>query len=272
MGPESIWIASSDGLCVNPPTRHEAFWWLFEHLHLWVTKGAKVFVGWDFSFGLPKGGTALVMAKRRACWADWWDFLSQVVKDDVENRNNRFWVAKLLNRQAGGKGPFWGRAGGSVLRGVPRRKPQFPFQGVREYRECDERLRRIYRWVSSPFQLAGAGAVGGQMLVGIPYVHRLRREPSLEGVSFVYPFELDEITVALNRRGGISVHSEIFLPTSHYSLALFPKDKGQVLAFVAKATRTWKTKEFYENFYQVLRLPGQTKEKVLKEEGWAIVG
>ncbi|MCL6624187.1 MAG: hypothetical protein K6T17_06160, partial [Fimbriimonadales bacterium] len=179
-GKDSIWIATSEGLCINPPTRVEAFQWLLHHLHQWSLRKVRVFVGWDFPFGLPEAGCALVLGKRGAFWKDWWSFLYQEFRDDAKNRNNRFWVAQNLNRQARGVGPFWGWKGKRSVRGLPSRKPRFPFRGVAEYRECDLRARLLHRWASSPFQMTGAGAVGSQMIVGIPYVRRLWQHPVLK--------------------------------------------------------------------------------------------
>ncbi len=270
-GKDSIWIATSEGLCVNPPTRGEAYRWLLRHLRRWSLRGVRVFVGWDFPFGLPEGGCALVLGRRGALWKDWWSFLEQAVRDDARNRNNRFWVAQHLNRQAGGGGPFWGWKGKTRIRGVPPRKPRFPFRGVGEYRECDLQARFLHRWVSSPFQMTGAGAVGSQMIMGIPYVHRLWQDPALKGTSFLYPFEMRERREALNERGSINVHAEVFLPIVPFARDLFPKDKNQVLSFVSRAERKGGTGELAEVFSQVWELPCKIQKKVLKEEGWALI-
>jgi hypothetical protein len=109
------------------------------------------------------------------------------------------------------------------------------------------------------------------MVMGIPYVYRLRRSPLLKGSSLLYPFELAKLEDTISRQGALCVHSEVFLPAFGSPSFAYPRDKGQVLSFVSLAESWGRTGRLSEVFYQVRELPEETQKAVLKEEGWGLV-
>ncbi len=107
--------------------------------------------------------------------------------------------------------------------------------------------------------------------MGIPYVYRLRQFPAFRQRSFIYPFEMGELEQALNEKGALVVHTEIFLPLSLSEQSLTPRDKDQVLSFVFRAEQAGKGGELSQVFHQISELPATVLKKVLREEGWTLV-
>ena len=60
------------------------------------------------------------------------------------------------------------------------------------------------------WKLLGAGSVGGQTLVGIPYLHRLRRHVDLADKSAVWPFETNFTPTPTPQKGPYVIHAEIW--------------------------------------------------------------
>jgi precorrin-8X/cobalt-precorrin-8 methylmutase len=203
LGPDSVWWSLARWVDREPsletgnaPTRHafaaELVAWLRGPL-----AGLRVLVGFDFPFGYPRGFAAALGHRGRAAdaWAAAWQTLGDAVRDDASNANNRFEVAAALNaRISGGFGPFFGRprsAPPAVAAHLsPRQREVFEFPLPTRGGGSLERMRladRAARTASTPwFVYGGANAVGGQALVGIPHVARLREAiPEAR----VWPFE-----------------------------------------------------------------------------------
>lgn len=110
-GRDSIWIGirkAGEEMTppANPATREEATSQLQEALERFVSKGKRVLVGFDFPFGYPGGfANAFSRGDLEGCspWRFTWDRLKAEIKDDAKNRNNRFDVARALNRQVGAR-------------------------------------------------------------------------------------------------------------------------------------------------------------------------
>jgi molybdopterin molybdotransferase len=145
-----------------------------------LDQGERLFLGVDFCFGFPAGfGRALT---GRADPFAVWDWFENAIQDTPQS-NNRFEVAAGINRQLGqGKGPFWGNASAQDLDGLPRAKErrENPFP---ERRKCEEQAKGSF----PIWQLAYAGAVGSQVLVGLPVLNRLRKR--FAGQVAVWPFD-----------------------------------------------------------------------------------
>jgi len=128
--------------------------------------------------------------------------IASMIEDDERGRNNRFDVAAALNQRiakASGKavGPFWGRPGTVELRDVPRARPDDT--GVRRLRACEHAARAAgLPAPKSPWQLAGAGAVGSQSLMAMPMLDRLLWKPPGGAPASLWPFEPsgDGLTIA----------------------------------------------------------------------------
>jgi precorrin-8X/cobalt-precorrin-8 methylmutase len=202
LGRDSVWLCLHGREPENPPTRAAATARIRELLAGLVGEGKRVLVGFDFPFGYPRGFGG---------WRDTWNLLRAEIRDEDDNRNNRFEVAARINERFGGHGPFWG---GAVSRG------RGSLAGLAELRATEGALR-----VQSPWKLAGAGSVGSQALVGIPRVASLREDPELAEVSRVWPFEPID--------GARIVHAEIW-PGVVPLEPLHPvRDAAQVATLVA---------------------------------------
>ncbi len=187
-GKDSIWWAAVIGEdCVleprNPPTRHAAIESLAAFIADELDAGRRVLAGFDFPFGYP-AGVAERLTGRAAAFA-LWDWLAERIEDKPDNRNNRFEVAEKINGCWQGVGPFWGR---------PRQWSQFTNIPTREKdRTCQPLERRIAdlraKGAKTVWQLAYAGSVGSQVLMGLPALKRLLGDPRIGGRAAVWPFD-----------------------------------------------------------------------------------
>ena len=172
-GRDSIWIARSDGhrtTVENHPTRRSAERRLGDIVD--AGHDRRTLIGVDFSFGYP-AGTGAAMGVGADPWRSTVALISELVVDDDRNTNNRFEVAAALNeRMTGEAAPFWGCPPTRVTPTLRSTKPG-SFGPVGEWRIAERRLRHVGARPSSCWQLLGAGAVGGQTLLGLPMVHRL---------------------------------------------------------------------------------------------------
>jgi len=141
--------------------------------------GRRLLCAFDFPFGYPRGFAAHVTGTDDPFAL--WDWFSAHIVDPPDGANNRFEVAQTLNAMFEGDGPFWGKHSRAAWPGIPYRKAGIPFDTVPEKRSCET----VSKASSSCFQMAFPPTVGGQVMMGLPTLNRLRR---LEGVR-VWPFE-----------------------------------------------------------------------------------
>nr|WP_222934379.1 cobalamin biosynthesis protein CbiG [Caulobacter sp. 17J80-11] len=171
----------------NPATRAEAEALLRNLLADFRRRGEKVLVGFDFCLGLPEG-TAARLGLEGEPWTATWKFLGQNVVDKPDNSNNRFQVAAKMNRLMTDEArPFWGGPARQAQRWLSTTKPD-SLGDIPEYRRCELATRKLgaKSMAKSVWQMHGAGAVGGQSLVGIAAVRRLVEE--LGPAAAVWPF------------------------------------------------------------------------------------
>jgi hypothetical protein len=160
-------------------------------------RDARVLVGFDFPFGYPTGFARALGHRGVAsdAWRAIWTRLEREVQDDDQNANNRFAVAASMNADVSGSfGPFYGRP---ALKDVATTRTlstkqsgffEYPLRTLRgprlaRVRETDQRGGTA----STPwFVFGGGNSVGGQALVGIPHVSRLRAQHE---DARVWPFE-----------------------------------------------------------------------------------
>ncbi len=174
-GADSIWLAIYERgrpeRVSNPPTRDAAMAELVDALSDLAARGLTVLVGCDFAFGFPAGFAAGLGA---GDWKGVWRRLEAEISDGADNANNRFQVAARLNELLSGQAaPFWG---------CP---PTADFAGLAERRLAEQRLPTT----KSVWQIFYNGSVGGQSLVGIPHLARLRRHPWIADFTRIWPFE-----------------------------------------------------------------------------------
>lgn len=139
----------------------------------------RILFGFDFPFGYPKG-FAHALTGEHAPFAVW-DWLSDHI-EDTPKANNRFQVAGQINAKFPGVGPFWFNAVKDEIADLPRKDTRSN-HGMVENRHCDSLAKGAF----TCWQLGGAGAVGGQVLTGLPVLNRLRKKFADQVA--VWPFE-----------------------------------------------------------------------------------
>jgi hypothetical protein len=191
-GKDAIWIGQAGpgteaGQPRHVPSRAEAERAIAAMLGRALAAGQRALVGLDFAFGYPAGFAARLTgrAEAAAVWAE----LALRIEDGPDNTNNRFHVAAGINAAFGGAGPFWGRPPTLPLPTLPTHRPPLP-DGLARHRIVEARLRAASgpgQAVKSVWQIFYTGSVGGQVLVGLPFLHRLKLRFGA-GIA-VWPFE-----------------------------------------------------------------------------------
>ena len=161
--------------------------WLAALVEEELAAGRRLCLGFDFPFGYPAGfGEWLVGSDDPLQLWDWFE----ACIEDAPRANNRFDVAGRINLRFGGRGPFWGNGLKRDVDGLPRTKRGYanPFPERR-------RVEHLARGSFTCWQMSGAGSVGGQVMMGLPVLSRLRRR--FAGQVAVWPFEALDRPVAL---------------------------------------------------------------------------
>lgn len=182
----------------------------------------RVLVGFDFAFGYPAGFAEAAdvvpgdeSANARYLWK--WLYLRMLNADKEEDR---FKVAAELNDSVVGlkkgvkKGPLWGRPSDRHDDPLPPKNPYFdpdrkkpPSKVEEEKMEWPEgdfkfRIKRrtdeVALGAKTVWQLFGRGAVGSQVLLGVPYLHDLQERLSTEDKRCVI-WPLDGIAISSRR-------------------------------------------------------------------------
>ena len=193
------------------------------------------------------------MAAKRELYAK----IARRITDGDDNSNNRFAVAAALNAElnAGRPGPFWGcpqHEKGPTLTARALHRVGGPFP---ERRVAEERLAS--RGIQTCWKLYTRGAVGSQMLLGLPVLHRLLQRSGTK----LWPFETD-----WDRELSGTVLAEIW-PT------LFDdachdhriKDARQVLASVR-----WMDEHVPGALARPVSIDRDEEVKVMAGEGWIL--
>lgn len=261
-------------------TRFTCLSYLRDRLLHHVSLKRRVFLGFDFAYGYPTGfAQALDLKGELPAWRKVWNELSRLIKDDENNNNNRFEVAAELNARCGdpSPGPFWGCP---VGRELPTLEMKSPVQGYPYKVAHDLAIDRL-RWVDKRergiqpiWKLIGSGSVGGQTLVGIPIVCKLRDDPLLAPISKVWPFETGFTSQPTPDAGPFVLHVEIWpgvVPDSLDSNLTIP-DQAQVRAVVYWLSRLDASGQLTELFAQPAGLPEEATKACVEEEGWIIGG
>ncbi len=188
---DAIWIGEARGGAAESTylrTRAAAEDWLGARIARARADGERLLIGADFAFGFPAGFAAGLTGRAEALAV--WEWLAGALSDGPDNRNDRFAVAARMNRAFPGLGPFWFNPG-SEIPDLPRKgRARHGYGPLDDMRRAD----RQARGAQSVFRLGGAGAVGSQVLTGLPVLWRLRAQ----GGVAVWPFEpLDEVPVVL---------------------------------------------------------------------------
>ncbi|AYV49037.1 cobalamin biosynthesis protein CbiG [Caulobacter flavus] len=169
----------------NPATRNEAEAKLAVILDDLKKRGERALVGFDFPLGFPRGFSQALNLPGATPWRAVWDQLNKMVKDKADNTNNRFGVGSEINRRlTGGPFPFWGCPPKDALTTLqPKRTREHGPSDLPEFRHADVAAKGAH----SIWKLYYNGSVGGQAIMGIPAVRRLKdaRDETVR----VWPFE-----------------------------------------------------------------------------------
>ncbi len=154
--------------------------WLNDLFASELAAGRRVLAGFDFPFGYPAGFAKSVTGSSDpfALWA----WFNEHITDNAKS-NNRFDIAGQLNARTDGVGPFWAN-------GLQRDIPSLPRKGNDRSKNPFPERRAVEARAKGSFtcwQMAGAGAVGSQIMMGLPVLHRMR-ERFANDLS-VWPFE-----------------------------------------------------------------------------------
>jgi molybdopterin molybdotransferase len=180
---DAIWLGvTRDGASEEPiycRSRQEAEAKIAQVIEQETQAGRRVLCAFDFPFGYPAGFARKVTGSDDPLVL--WDWFAARITDAADGSNNRYEVAETLNRMFEGIGPFWGKSHKDRWPDIPYGKTGIIYDTTAEKRTCDG----VTKASSSCFQMAFPPTVGGQVMMGLPMLSRLRR---LAGVR-VWPFE-----------------------------------------------------------------------------------
>lgn len=162
--------------------------WLYDLFTTEIAAGRRVLAGFDFPFAYPTGFAKSVTGTTDpfALWA--W-FARQVT--DTPKSNNRFDIAGKLNSMSDGVGPFWANGLARDITNLPRKGNDRTANPFPERRQVENAAKGSF----TCWQMAGAGAVGSQVMMGLPVLHRLRARFA-DDVS-VWPFETKDTSITV---------------------------------------------------------------------------
>ena len=139
---DAIYIAQGVEDSINTHycrTRFRAYTLLKETIEDSLKHENRLLCGFDFAFGYPTGFCEKITNKPDIF--AFWDWLSDEIKDDDTNKNNRFEVASKLNSYFEGIGPFWGCPQSVNIENLPHKgNDRFGADRPDERRLIDKRL------------------------------------------------------------------------------------------------------------------------------------
>lgn len=284
--PDNVWIGEQiphqnyqvEKYCCS---RNECTEHLGDILKKHIREGLRVLIGFDFSYGYPKGlPTIYEYDGGPQSWWLIWEELSNKIQDAQNNNNNRFQVANDLNAMIGGlpPGPFWGHPHGQNWANLWPTSPGFPFRtangiSLDRLRLVDSRLPGV----QETWKLFGRGAVGSQALVGIPRLYYLRNLKGLSQHSKVWPFETGFTQVPVPNQGPFILHAEIWPGVVRQEtdklLSMEPqliRDRAQVRAMCSWAAQLDENNELGRLFGRPTALSDTQMQDCIEEEGWIL--
>ena len=176
---DAIWICESGGEPHYLRNRALAEAHLNSLIEAALTSGERLAIGFDFPFGYPLGFAAHLTGRPDPLVL--WEWFERRI-EDAPRANNRFDIAGDINLSFGGRGPFWANGLKRDIDGLPRTKAGY------ENPLPDRRVvETLARGSFTCWQMAGAGSVGGQVMMGLPVLSRLRKR--WPGQVAAWPFE-----------------------------------------------------------------------------------
>jgi len=169
---DAIWACIAEGREAEKPRyfRNRSVFetWFHDFLASQIKRQKRTFCGFDFPFGYPKDFAKSVTGREDPFAL--WDWLERHISD-TPKANNRFEVAHKLNQLSDGIGPFWGNGTKTDWADLPRKGSARMGHGWPEKREAELHAKGSF----TVWQLAGAGSVGSQTLMGLPVLQRARQ-------------------------------------------------------------------------------------------------
>ena len=181
---DAIWVGVNRGDQSEDPlyfrNRQVYTAWITAFIDAELIAGRRAMIGFDFPFGYPAGfGKHLIGTDDPIALWQW--FHERV--EDAPKANNRFDIAGQINGTLPGIGPFWAN-------GLKREIPNLPRKGLARTANPFLERRAVEHLAKGSFtcwQLAGAGAVGSQTIMGLPVLQTLRA--TFPNKISVWPFE-----------------------------------------------------------------------------------
>ena len=230
-------------------------------------RNEKVLLGFDFPLGFPHG-LAEGLKLQGEPWQAVWNQLDRMVKDKPDNTNNRFGVGSEINRRlTGGPFPFWGVPPKDALTTLQPKKQRAHGPGdIPEFRHAELAAKG-----SSPvWKLYYQGSVGGQAILGIPMVRRLKlaRGEAMK----VWPFETGWKTLAEADLAGVDVVATEVYPSMFKGQALpgEVKDQTQVRVTAEHFSRLDEANRLGPLFGHGPDIAADVVATAEAEEGWVL--
>ncbi|MFO7602250.1 MAG: cobalamin biosynthesis protein CbiG [Gammaproteobacteria bacterium] len=276
-GKDSIWWcylkSSSDGVVEeqikNPATRHKAIEQVTNILKSYSDSRRRILVGFDFAYAYPNGFADHFSNKKTRQWKSVWRYLSEHIRDDAKNHNNRFIVASEINQHYFNNAPpYWGCPSSKVTEYLSMKKPRGDLaEKLPEFRLVEQGNSTHSAW-----KLFYNGSVGGQVLLGLPYLYKLIIDPCLTNISKVWPFDtgLKDLTEDDLQGCGI-LHAEIYpslIPVRPEPSEV--KDRAQVRQLAHHFAGLDEKGELSKLFSGRSSLSDEERSVVENEEGWIL--
>lgn len=182
---DAIWTCLNGADPMYHRNRQVAETYLCDILDQERAVGRRVLAGFDLCFGYPAGLAQTLIGKNDPLAL--WDWFETRVQDSPKG-NNRFDLAAEINRHFPGVGPFWFNNLNRDIADLPRKASERHGHGLPEARATDQ-------GAFSPWQLGGAGAVGSQVIMGLPTLSRLRKR--YQSDLAVWPFQPADAQIVL---------------------------------------------------------------------------
>jgi hypothetical protein len=229
-------------------------------------RSERVFVGFDFPLGFPRGFAEALKLPGEAPWRAAWDQLEKMAKDKADNTNNRFGVASEINRRlTGGPFPFWGCPPRDTLTTLqPKKTRMHGPDDLPEFRHAD----LAAKGAASIWKLYYNGSVGGQAILGMPVARRVRLARSAK----VWPFETGFKALTEADLAGVDVVLAEVYPSLIKGAALpgEVKDLTQVRTTAEHFARLDEANKLGELFAPAKATPPDVVLDAEREEGWIL--
>ncbi len=251
----------------NEATRAQAEARLNAILGDFKKRSERALVGFDFPLGFPRGFAAQLKLPGEP-WRAAWDELGKRVVDKPTNVNNRFNVAAQLNRLLTDSAfPFWGAPPKDVQTTLSATKSRAHGpDDIPEFRHAD----LAAKGAASIWKTYYNGSVGGQAIMGIPLVRRLKAARG--EAARVWPFETGFKAVTEADLAGVEVVFAEVYPSmlKGASLPGEVKDLTQVRTTAEHFARLDEANKLGDLFGPAKGVAAGIVAAAEREEGWIL--